>query len=94
MASARQIATSMPLRQQPDLLPLDAVLDHPIIVAYIHYANTMIDTANLWRSEMCWRAMLANMCDMLARSAELGEHGEIIEFDDPEDVVVLDPSML
>lgn len=43
---------------------------------------------------MCWRAMLANMCDMLARSAELGEHGEIIEFDDPKDIVVLDPSML
>ena len=43
---------------------------------------------------MCQRAMLANMHDMLARSAELGEDGEIIEFDDPEDVVVLDPCML
>ena len=43
---------------------------------------------------MCWRAMLANMQDMLARSAQLGENGDIIESDHPEDVVVLDPSKL
>ena len=94
MASARQVATSVPPRNLPDLLPLDASLDHPMIAAYIHYANTLLDTARLWRSEMCQRAMLANMRDMLARSAQLGKNGNITESDNPEDVVVLDPSKL
>jgi len=65
-----------------------------MIAAYIHYANTLLDTARLWRSEMCQRAMLANVRDMLARSAQLSENGDIIESDHPEDVVVLDPSKL
>jgi len=65
-----------------------------MIGAYIHYANTLLDTARLWRSEMCQRAMLANMRDMLARSARLGENGDIVESDHPEDVVVLDPSKM
>jgi len=43
---------------------------------------------------MCRRAMLANVRDMLARSARLGENGDIIESDHPEDVIVLDPSKL
>jgi len=43
---------------------------------------------------MCQRAMLANMQDMLARSVQLGENGDIIESDHPEDVVVLDSSKL
>jgi len=43
---------------------------------------------------MCRRVMLANMQDMLARSAQLGKNGDIIESDHPEDVVVLDPSKL
>jgi len=94
VASARQVTTSIPPRHLPDLLPLDASLDHPMIVAYIHYANTLLDTTRLWRLEMCQRAMLANVQDMLARSAQLGENGDIIESDHPEDVVVLDPSKL
>jgi len=94
VASARQVATSVPPRNLPNLLPLDAGLDHPMIVAYIHYANTLLDTARLWRLEMCWRAMLANVQDMLARSTQLGKNGDIIESDHPEDVVVLDPSKL
>jgi len=94
VASARQVATSIPPRNLPDLLPLDAGLDHPMITAYIHYANMLLNTARLWRSEMCWRAMLANVWDMLARSARLGENGDIIESNHPEDVVVLDPSKL
>ena len=65
-----------------------------MISAYIHYANSMIDTANLWRSEMCHQGMLANMWDMLARSADMDEHGNITEADHPEDIVVLDWSML
>jgi len=65
-----------------------------MIVAYIHYANTLLDTTRLWRSEMCQRAMLANMQDMLARSAQLGKNGNITESNNPEDVVVLDPSKL
>ena len=94
MACARQVATSLPLREWPDLLPLDAALDHLIISAYIHYANSMIDTANLWRSEMCRRGMLANMWDMLAGSAELADNGSMTENDHSEDIVALDPSML
>jgi len=94
VASARQVATSIPPRNLPDLLPLNAGLDHPMIVAYIHYANTLLDTARLWRSEMCQRVMLANVQDMLPRSARLGENGDIIESNHPEDVVVLDPSKL
>jgi len=94
VASARQVATSVPPRNLPDLLPLNASLDHPMIAAYIHYANTLLDTTRLWRSEMSQRAMLANVWDMLARSARLGENGDIIESDHPEDVVVLDPSKL
>ena len=38
--------------------------------------------------------MLANMHDMLAKSAELGENGEIIESDHPEDIVELDANLL
>ena len=53
VACAWQVATSIPIQHWPDLLLLDATLNHPIIAAYIHYANTMIDTANLWHSEMC-----------------------------------------
>ena len=94
MASARQVATSVPPRNLPDLLPLDAGLDHPMIATYIHYTNTLLNTTRLWRSEMSWRAMLANVRDILARSARLGKNGDIIESDHPEDVVVLDPSKL
>jgi len=94
VASARQVATSVPPRNLPDLLPLDAGLDHPMIAAYIHYTNMLLDTTRLWRSEMSRRAMLANVRDMLARSARLGENGDIIESNHPEDVVVLDPSKL
>ena len=94
MASARQVATSVPPRNLPNLLPLNAGLDHPMIVAYIHYANMLLNTARLWRSEMSRRAMLANVQDMMARSARLGKNGDIIESDHPEDVVVLDPSKL
>jgi len=94
VASARQVATSVPPRNLPDLLPLDAGLDHPMIVAYIHFANMLLNTARLWRLEMCRRAMLANVRDMLARSAQLGKNGDIIESNHPEDVVVLDPSKL
>ena len=94
MACARQVATSLPLQEWPDLLPLDAALDHPIILAYIHYTNSMIDTANLWWSEMCHRGMLANMWDMLASAAELADNGDMSETDHSEDIVALDPSML
>jgi len=65
-----------------------------MIVAYIHYTNMLLDMASLWQSEMCWRATLANMQDMLAWSAQLGEDGQINESNSPEDLVVLDPSML
>ncbi|KIM64064.1 hypothetical protein SCLCIDRAFT_23699 [Scleroderma citrinum Foug A] len=94
LACARQVATSPPLREWPNLLPLVATLDHPIILAYIHYANSMINTANLWQSEMCHRGMLANMQDMLAGSAELADNGSMTENDHSEDIVALDPSML
>jgi len=43
---------------------------------------------------MCRRVMLENVRDMLARSAQLGKNGDIIESDHPEDVIVLDPSKL
>ena len=94
MACTRQVATSLPLREQPDLLPLDAALDHPIILAYIHYTNSIIDTANLWQLEMCRRGMLANMQDMLAGSAELADNGSMTENNHSEDIVTLDLSML
>ena len=85
---------SLPLREWPNLLPLNAALNHPIVSAYIHYANSMIDMANLWRSEMCHRGMLANMWNMLAGSAELADNGDMTETDHSEDIVALDPSML